>query len=64
MLKITWKILKLLLKEVNEILDDRNTKYDETTKYLYPHNLCKEKGSCSEKDLGLKKSLEKRRRRK
>ena len=55
MLKITWKILKLLLKEVNEILDDRNTKYDETTKYLYPHNLCKEKDHVQKRTLDLKR---------
>ena len=55
MLKITWKVLKLLLKEVNEILDDRNTKFDETTKYLYLHNLCKEKYHVQKRNLGLKR---------
>lgn len=50
------ELLKLLLKEVNEISDDANRKLDETVKSLYSHNFSREKEHVQKRNLDLKKS--------
>ena len=37
------KLSKLLLKEVNEISNDANKKFDEKVKVLYPYNFSERK---------------------
>ena len=37
------KLSKLLLKEVNEISNDANKKFDEKVKVLYPHSFSERK---------------------
>lgn len=50
------ELLKLLLKEVDEISDDANRKFDQTVKSLYSHNFSREKEHVQKRNLDLKKS--------
>ena len=59
------KLSKLLLKEVNEISNDANKKFDEKVKVLYPHSFSeRKKKHVQQSNSKYKKSLEERRRRK
>ena len=58
------KLFKLLLKEVNQISNDANKKFDEKVKVLYPHSFSEEKKHVQQSNSKYKKSLEERRCRK
>ena len=53
------KFLKLLPKEVNEMSNDTNKKFDKTVKSLYPHNFSKLKEHVQKMNLNLKKKSRK-----
>ena len=53
------KLLKLLLKEVNENWDDVNRKFNEGVKSLYQHNFSGEKEHVQKRNLDLKKRFTK-----
>ena len=56
------KLSKLLLKEVREISNEGNKKFDKQVKVSYPHSLSERKKHVQQRNLKYKKSLEERRR--
>ena len=45
------KLLKLLLKDVNKILNDANKKFDEQVKVSYPYSFSERKKACTTEEF-------------